>query len=368
MRFWQFAVHNNYLHPSSDALVVQARAAVDILPVREIIDGSKLQETWREIVHSTHPVTGQAYRSLPEEVFEPINLDDFLAVRCRAVSALERHGPNINGDAFPTEELMKSFQTFIGKGFYIEHRSFHPINAVGIIPHAEWMGGVNDQFVNAVPLIDKKAFPREADEIRERLTRKNAGVSMGCIAASAECSICGNVARNKNEICGHMQRGHHMCVKGKRISGGSMAYDLCRGITFYELSYTKLPADRDALGQYVFGADFRTAEDNNNEGAEKDKKKDEGEKPAAVPAVPAAAPSAKPDISVLDPAKIDQMVQKAVERALTSRVNKLIKTKIDQTMGPILKQIQLDLKPSIEQKIEEKKEVVEQTAESRGGD
>ena len=365
MKSWQFAVHNSHLRPSSDAIVVHATAAVDILPARDIIDGSKLRDNWREIVHLTHPVTGQAYRSLPPEVFEPINLDDFLAVRCRAVSALERHGPNINGDAFPTDELMKSYQTFIGKGFYIEHKSFHPINAVGIIPHAEWMGGVNDQFVNAVPLIDKKAFPKEADEIRRKLSDKSAGVSMGCIAASAECSICGNVARNKNEICAHMLRGHHQCVKGKRVFGGSLAYDICRGITFYELSYTRLPADRDALGQFVFGHNFSAAEKENDEGEEKGGESKE-EKPVA--AAPTAAPTTKPDIGVLDPAKIEQMVQKAVERALTSRINKLIKTKIDQSMGPILKQIQMDLKPQIEQKIEEKKEVVEQTAETQGGD
>lgn len=361
MKSWQLVVANNEIRPSKNEIVIYASVETEVLPANEVVDGKKLQQTWRDIVHATHPVTGQAYRKPADEVFDPINLDDFLAIRCRAVSGMETWGSNINGDAFPAKELVQAYMTFVGKGFYIEHRSYHPINAVGIIAHAEWVP--SDEFVTTVPLVDKKTFPKEAEEIKRLLGGKTAGVSMGCIASSAECSICGNVARNKNEICSHMERGHYQCVKGKKLLNGIMAHDVCRGLTFYELSFTRVPADRDARPHYIFGSDFKAAKGDveNNGAAENGKPKEtEEEKPKeTAPAVPAIS-----EIKIPDEAKLEQMVDKIVDRVLVGRINKLIRLKIEQELAPFLKQVQVDLKPQIEERVKEKKEAVEQAVAS----
>lgn len=352
MKNWQLVLAKSAIQPSSDSIIVRATAEVDVVPANEVIDGNKLDQAWQDIVRASHPTTGYAYRKVAPSIFDPINLDKFLAVRCRAVSGLEKHGANVNGDGFPSVELERSYSTLIAKGFYVEHRSFDPENAIGINAHAQWMP--EDQFVVTVSLIDKEQFPWEAEEIRRTLANKKAGVSIGCIAGSAECSVCGNVAKKKNEICAHMLRGHHMCVKGKKISAGQVAYDICRDLTFYELSYTKLPADRDALSQYVFGADMRFAKDE-----DKNKAEEKTEDTSEVGEDKSLLDTPSLDIDIPDPAKLDRMIDTAVKKAFTSRINKLIKTKIEQELAPYLKEIQVKLKPGIEEKVDEKKETVE---------
>ena len=339
----------------------------ELLPAREVIDGQKLHDSWQELVRASHPTHGDL--SAPAPLIDPSNLDAFLAIRTRAVSSLERWGPNKNGDGFPANELVKSHKGLIAKGFYKEHQSFDPSNAVGIIASSEWLMPWDDgNYVVCVVLIDKELFPHDAEEIRRTLKNQRAGVSIGCIAGTAECSVCGNIAHNRNEICGHMLRGSSMCVKGKIGSHGILAYDVCRDLAFYELSYTKAPADRDALSNYVLGFDINSIT----------AAKDEAPKAAEEKADVAPAIDEKPkerealvtpvSVNVPDDETLNKLVDSSVNKAFKSRLNKLIKTKVDQVLGPVLKQLQINLKPDIEDMVGEKKEDVEVAVSNKGGE
>jgi hypothetical protein len=324
--------------PDADDIVVNATAAVDV------IDGTRLHEVWPQIVTATHPDYSPFTRTkIDAKIFMPLDLERFMAVRCRAVSSLEKWGPNINGDGFPSQELQSAFQTLIAKGFYIEHQSFDPRNAIGIIAHAEWVPA--EEYVLTAALIDKIRFPRQAQTIKERLANKRAGVSIGCIAGEAECSICGNVAKKKFQLCAHMNREHPQYVKGRKQTNGGTPYDICRNLLFYELSYTAAPADRDALSFAISGSTTRFAEEEKGEQAAPA----EGEKPAAAPALP--IPIGMPDVSV-----IEKWVNRAVSDAFTTRYKKLVKDEVYRQLEDFIKKQQLQIRPVVKDIVEEKKE------------
>jgi hypothetical protein len=241
-----------------------------------------------------------------------------------------------NGDAFPAVELAKSYLTLIAKGFYKEHNSFDPANAIGIIAHAQWFP--EEEFVEIVALVDKILFPQEANEIRDAFgSNKRAGVSIGCIAGSAECSICGSIAHNLHEVCAHMDRSNPSCIKGKSLPNGRLAYDICRDLLFYETSKVNYPADYKALPRYVRGAEIRPKEEPEVE------TKDVG------------------IISTPDEAMQQKLVNRAINQAIKSRVNKMVKAEVDRVLGPYLKDLQIQVKPEIKEKVEEKREEVVQT-------
>lgn len=317
------------------------------------MDGTKLGRYWQDIVTATHPEYGDVDKKIMPSIFMPLDLDRFLAVRVRAVSAMEKWGPNINGDAFPGKELETSHQSLIAKGFYDEHNSFDPLNAMGIIAHAQWMP--EEQFVECVALIDKVLFPDKADMVRHAFrTSKKAGVSIGCIAGSAECSICGNIAKRKNEICAHMDRESGHCVKGRSLPDSRIAFDICRDLRFYELSFTKAPADHDALPHYVQGAEIKAADD---KGVSKIGDVTEtGEK--------AELGAGLVDVKVPDEVMLNKLVDRAVNQAVKSRVNKLVKAEVDRVLGPYLRDMQVQVKPEIKEKVEDKKEEVEEASDA----
>jgi hypothetical protein len=311
------------LFPEAGDIVIHA--AVEVQDVREnltedteLINGTKLGQIWPQIVNSTHIAYGDPMREVRKSVFMPIDTKRFMGVRCRACSGMEKWGPNTNGDGFPAKELEKSHLSLIAKGFYIEHASFDPRNAIGIIAHAEW--SPVDQFVTAIALVDKQQFPDEANMIRRGLAGKVAGVSIGCIAGEAQCSVCGNVARKKHEICACMDRGNPLCVKGRRLASGNVAYDVCRNLTFYELSYTKSPADRDARPHVVLGA------------AEGEKKEGE-ELPKTV-----TLPSRE---------EVEKLVATEVGSVWKSILHKLVKGEIDRKLSEQLRSMQMEIRPLI---------------------
>jgi len=310
------------LWPEPDDIVIRASATIQdiqdsLTEETEVIDGKKLGEVWPGLVQSTHVNYGDPYRMIGKSVFMPIDFDRFLAIRTRACSSLEKWGPNSNGDGFPHEDLLKSHLTLIGKGFYIEHASFDPRNAIGINAHSQYLD--KDQYVVAVSLVDKKMFPEEAKMIRKSLNGKTAGVSIGCIAGTAECSVCHNLAQKKHEICAHMDRGNPFCVKGRRANNGGLAFDICRNLVFYELSYTKSPADRDARPHIVMGADENKKE-------------------------PVSGPRS---LTLPSKEELEKMVGDKVDDVWKGILNKLIKGDIDRQLSNQLRSLQVELRPAI---------------------
>jgi hypothetical protein len=318
------------LLPTADDIVIHAAVEIqEVLDIEKETDRHKLKDVWPQIVMATHVDFGNPYIQPNHELFTPPDLNHFLAVRCRAVSAMERYGPNINGDAFPADELKKACHTLIGKGFYVEHASHDPRNAIGIIASAHYLD--DEQYVVAVALVDKKRFPELANKIRASLQKGQAGVSIGCIAGEAQCSICGNIARKRYQICECMDRSRPFCKKGKRLPDGTLAHDICRNLTNYELSYTRAPADKDAMPYVVLGAEAEEA-------------------PAKAPEK-AEAPSAT--ISMPDETEISKLVSKEVEQSVKSFVHKLVKGEIDRRLSDEFRNIQHQIKPIIRKMVRE---------------
>ena len=69
---------------------------------------------------------------------QPIRLypDKFLYLRNRSISAMETHGPNQNGDAFPRRELMNRHSTFIGTPVTVDHTEER---VVGMVLDSVWV-------------------------------------------------------------------------------------------------------------------------------------------------------------------------------------------------------------------------------------
>jgi len=362
-RDWQSIALLNHIIPAPDDIVLHA--AIEVCE-SDVMDGTTLGETWQDLVRDSHPDYGDVNKTVSPSIFMPLDLDRFLAVRVRAVSAMENWGPNVNGDAFPAKELESSHQSLIAKGFYNEHNSFDPINAMGIIAHSQWLP--EDQFVVCVALIDKLLFPEEAKMVRQAFrTSKKAGVSIGCIAGSAECSICGRIATKKGEICAHMDRSHPNCVKGRTLPDSRIAFDICRNLRFYELSFTKAPADRDAVPdgpQYIQGATLLAADEAKATVKDEDIKPKKGE--PKVEEVTEEKPAEKGgdagpgliDVKMPDEVMLNKLVDRAVNQAIKSRVNKLVKAEVDRVLGPYMRDMQVQVKPEIKEKVEEKKEEV----------
>lgn len=354
------------LRPGPNDIVIHAAVEADILPASEVITGEQLEKHWPAIVQATHPRGGMPFSHAyfkDKRIQPPFNLDRFLAVCCRAVSSFEHHGPNINGDGFPSEELQRFHHTLVFKGFYIEHKSWDPANAKGMNIHSEffpWDEPRKDgDYVRTISLIDKFMFPREADMIREGLESKRGGVSIGCIAGSAQCSRCGNIARRKDEICECMNRQSLRCIKGKKGIGGEfLGWDLCRDLGFYELTFTGNRADRDALQHWVQGADLSAA------AKEVTKGRDSFAPPAVdqrpdVPAVGQPPEVKEPKIMSLDPETLKRVVHKDANAMFRQRLHKFVKDLIDRNMSPLMKEKMLDIKPEIKELVEEKKGLIE---------
>jgi hypothetical protein len=350
-RIWPQVIKSSFQKPSDSDIIITATAEATLVSPAEVLDGTKLGKYWQDIVTSTHPEYGDVNKVVAPSIFMPLDLDRFLAVRVRAVSAMEKWGPNVNGDAFPEDELERSHSSLIAKGFYDEHNSFDPINAMGIIAHAQWLP--EEQYVVCVALIDKLLFPEKADMVRHAFrTSKKAGVSIGCIAGSAECSICGNIAKKRNEICAHMDRSSGHCVKGRSLPDSRIAYDICRDLRFYELSFTKAPADHDALPHFVHGADIRAADIEPTPAPKAENILEEKPEPA----------NKDIELKMPDDPMLNKYVDRAVNQAIKSRVNKLVKAEVDRVLGPYLREMQVNVKPDIKEKVEDKKEEVKEVS------
>jgi len=311
------------LIPDEDDIVIHANVAIEDVLDAESLTGKDLGKFWPQIVSATHIDFGDPYLKVNPSIFMPPDLNRFLAIRCRAVSALDPWGPNVNGDGFPEEELVKSCHTLIGKGFYIEHASHDPRNAVGIIAHAQWIP--QHKYVVAVALVDKVRHPDEARMIRKDLSGKTAGVSIGCVAGAAQCSVCGHVARKRYEICSCMDRSNPFCKKGKRLAAGVIAHDVCKDLTFYELSHTKAPADRAALPYVVLGAEEK----------------------------PAGPTTASTTITIPDEAEIAKMLGKEVDQTVKSAIHKMLKAEADRRLAEELRTMQQELRPIIRKLVRE---------------
>ncbi len=193
--------------------------------------------------------------------FQDYRTDDgFMYVRVRAISSRV----NKNHDGWPSDELQKSYRTFIGKPIFVDHHNHDPRRARGVVRDAELhieddvKTAALDPYYSAAPTehlpptwvellleVDAKKFPKLAKAI---VDGDIDSVSMGCNVERSKCSHCGNWATKPEEYCKHiLSKGayfDHNDEFGNKISKRS--YEDCYDIGFFELSFVFDPADETA--------------------------------------------------------------------------------------------------------------------------
>lgn len=195
--------------------------------------GKTTTADWRQLIVDPaikqDPSQVTAERDLPLE----LSPDRFAFYRARAVSAMEMHSANQNGDAFPTEELERNYKSFLRRGIYRDHNADVPEKACGIIVDAIWHPKLG--YVECLFAIDK-----ETDGYKDVEAGKINSVSMGALVQRCECSYCGQSSYTEDTYCTHLKHSLNREIQGKKV------YAINRGVNFYELSLVGTPADSDA--------------------------------------------------------------------------------------------------------------------------
>ena len=171
---------------------------------------------------------------------------DFIYVRTRAIGSLEKWGPNQNGDGFPIKELQASYNSFVGKGNFIDHKSDDISKIRGLIVDA-FMNN-EDHCVECLIAVDKVSHPQLARDIDTGVVNS---VSMGTRVGWSECSVCGNIARTENDYCSHIKGYKGMKVgmftnNEKHKFGMWPVHEVNHELEFIELSWVAVPAFREA--------------------------------------------------------------------------------------------------------------------------
>jgi len=228
------------------------------LNILEVSSSKSLFASWKDIVRQSYNEK-DSKRFLTADCFS-YDPQNFVYFRSRAISSFEKYGCNGNADAFPWEELKKSCDTFIGKGFYIEHNESDPSLAVGIV--LDSVAYPEEQYIECLCCVSKNDFPDISSQIEGHGIKS---VSMSCIAGEAECSVCNNTATNEYELCKHMRRwadlehnvmNPYFC-KGSLGIDGKAIHELNRNLMFTGLSGVKVPADGDAHIFEIFASKIK---------------------------------------------------------------------------------------------------------------
>jgi len=143
---------------------------------------------------------------------------------------------NQNGDAFPEEDLIASYKTFIGKGLFVNHQSNNVEAIRGIILDAAWIP--EEKGVDLLVALDKVAYPEIARQISAGYLNS---VSMGVAVQKSICSICGNEAVTESDYCA--------CIKSPnkgRIVNGKRVFEINKGLNFIQISCVSVGADPQA--------------------------------------------------------------------------------------------------------------------------
>ena len=148
--------------------------------------------------------------------------------------------PNRNSDVFTRAEIhrfngnlsLPAWKTFERRPVYYEHNQV-PKDARGLIfkSFVEVEGPY--QVVTCVTGVCRKKDRNLAEAVRNK-TRPY--WSMGCLADSVECSICGKTATEQNQFCKHLSG-----MMGQ-VLNGRLVYEILKNVTYIELSNVGDPA------------------------------------------------------------------------------------------------------------------------------
>lgn len=167
-----------------------------------------------------------------------------------AVRACTADVPNLNFDMLPHEELKTAYKSFIGASIFLNHDNTDPEKARGAILDAVYHDeDPEDRWIECLMEFDEERCPKLCSLLR---SGEIDTFSMGCQVASTTCSVCGNEAEYPYEFCEHIQqKGHNF--------NGTIAYEICNGIEFFELSVVYEPADPTAYTQQIMASKKKVA-------------------------------------------------------------------------------------------------------------
>ena len=192
--------------------------------------------------------TGKYAAVIPDFKMQP----GMLYTQVRAISARI----NQNYDAWPSDELKKSFRTFLGKPVFVNHQNFDPEKARGRVVAARYRESGNDRYIEVIQEIDAVRFPKLAKEIHEGGLDS---VSMGVEAGFTKCSVCDNRATDISDMCDHVKHHKGETLRHAKTGDPTLVYENCYKLGFFELSYVFDPADETAVVSRVVVANNKTA-------------------------------------------------------------------------------------------------------------
>ncbi len=194
--------------------------------------------------------TGRHAAVVPNFTMQP----GMLYTQVRAISARI----NQNYDAWPSEELKKSFRTFLGKPVFVNHENFDPSRARGRVVAARYRENGDDKYIEVIQEIDALRFPKLAREIHEGGLDS---VSMGAEAGFTKCSICDNKATDITDMCDHVKHHKGETLRHAKTGEPTLCFEHCFKLGFFELSYVFDPADETAVVSRVVVANKKQATD-----------------------------------------------------------------------------------------------------------
>lgn len=169
---------------------------------------------------------------IPEE-YDP----EFLYPLVRAVSAGEYWGCNNNSDYFAERELLGGYHTFVENAHvFTNHQNKDVANAIGAVLRADWDSHM--KYVELLIKIDRKLAPAVVRGFEKGYTTD---VSMGCRVTHTVCSICGNVAKTRNDFCEHVRK-----QRGQILPDGRKVFEFNIGPRFHDISIVLNGADKTA--------------------------------------------------------------------------------------------------------------------------
>ncbi len=158
-----------------------------------------------------------------------------------AITAGEYWGANRNNDYTRAEDLKKHHGTFVTNSKIFKHHKNKPSDpSFGHIVFSCYNSKM--ERVELLIAVDRRLAPEITDKID---TGQLTSWSMGMKIPGDVCSLCGNFAKNRSQYCN--------CLKSKPgafdSNTGKKVYAINQPpITFIDLSYVRVNADRTAFG------------------------------------------------------------------------------------------------------------------------
>jgi hypothetical protein len=210
----------------------------------------------KAIIHATNypkmeldldflPAAAESYHISP-------NPEDYI---CVALPIVTCDIPNRNLQCFPIEEVSHFdplygsmvYETFKKKPCHVNHVNEDPTKAKGVHVDAsmQYVPKYDIWKINVLTIWDRAKDPKL---IKDILTKKRKGYSMGATVSNFICSVCGKIDNMDANSCEHMQTPGGVWGDLKRLG-----MQLCTGVCYFETSNLENePADPSAYSEDIY--------------------------------------------------------------------------------------------------------------------